>query len=607
MTSQAPNDHSQTILLIEPESSRRKVIAQALSESSYEVIPAVDAAEGARYLPATPRAVVVVPVELLNDELLAPQLAPEASGDHTVIALGPAEAEEEVPRRFVFLSISGLSPLTFLQQLRLILLGRRVRLEADAELETLVGELSQRPFSELLMSLGSQQLSGRVESPDGVLWLEEGNPVCAALVGPDGLPTAASEGRGVKIFCRLARRNSGPVRVRLRPSFGWPGHHAAPEVNLEDDLLMLLDKALQDLRDDMPPLRSRVRVQPAAQRAVGLGGLDEQLLEAAEQAGTVERLLDISPATDGRILDALIRLAQQGLVSFDEPRAAVAIVTDSTADLPRALARRHGIQVVPLKVHFGDRTYRDGRDLRPRQFFELLESGAHHPSSEPPDPADFATVYDSLPEGQEALSIHISAKLSQTSAHAQQGASGYPVQTVDSGVVSLTLGMMALLAARAAARGLGAEESAQLVQRWSRDSRSLFVVDTLEYLARGGRIGKAQAWIGGVLGIKPILGVQNGEIVPVDKVRGGRKAQPRIADLFSQQLPSDHPMIAGVVHAKAPVWADRLRQLLSERFSIQEVVVSEMGPVVGTHAGPGAVGACLVPVSEQDLPLIAPL
>jgi len=135
----------------------------------------------------------------------------------------------------------------------------------------------------------------------------------------------------------------------------------------------------------------------------------------------------------------------------------------------------------------------------------------------------------------------------------------------------------------------------------------LFVVDTLDHLVRGGRVGKAQALVGRALGVKPILGLVDGEVVAVDRVRGGRAAHPRLVELFAQRLRPGEPVVVAVGHAKAPLWADRLRALLAERFVVSELLVSEIGPVVGTHAGPGTVGAAIFQPQGDEPQLLAPL
>jgi len=132
------------------------------------------------------------------------------------------------------------------------------------------------------------------------------------------------------------------------------------------------------------------------------------------------------------------------------------------------------------------------------------------------------------------------------------------------------------------------------------------VVDTLEYLARGGRIGKARAMFGNILGIKPILSVVEGEIVPVDRVRGGRAAHPKLIELFRQRIDPKRPVVVTVAHAKAPVWADRLRGLVEKSFQVREILTAEMGPVVAANAGPGTVGAAVFQPTEEEMELIGP-
>ncbi|MCL4838231.1 MAG: DegV family protein, partial [Thermoanaerobaculia bacterium] len=178
----------------------------------------------------------------------------------------------------------------------------------------------------------------------------------------------------------------------------------------------------------------------------------------------------------------------------------------------------------------------------------------------------------------------------------------------DSRSVSVGLGLQALFAARLAARGAGVGEIVERVGSMRERIHVLFVVDTLEYLARGGRIGRARALVGGLLGIKPILGVVDGEVAAVERVRGGRRAHPRMLELFEQRVDRARPVIAAVAHANAPMWADRLRALLESALDVRELLVAEIGPVVGTHAGPGTVGAALFqPADEAELARLAPL
>jgi DegV family protein with EDD domain len=297
------------------------------------------------------------------------------------------------------------------------------------------------------------------------------------------------------------------------------------------------------------------------------------------------------------------------------------VVTDSTSDLPPDLARAHGIQIVPLLVLFGDRVYHDGIDLRPKEFYEQLETGPVHPRTNPPSQADFLEVYRALAPHKDLVSIHISEKLSQTVVHARAAAeAGLPelqkergeaervaLRVVDSNNASLGLGMLALFAARMARRGMEPDAIVDRLESMRGRIQVLFAVNTLEFLARGGRIGKGRAFLGNLLGIKPILGVVDGEVTAVDKVRGGRAAQPRLIELFREKVDPQRPVVVSIAHAKAPVWADRLRALVQKSFDVAELIVAEMGPVVGTHAGPGTVGAALFQPTEEELPLVAPL
>jgi len=293
-------------------------------------------------------------------------------------------------------------------------------------------------------------------------------------------------------------------------------------------------------------------------------------------------------------------------------------VTDSTADLPAHVARAHGIEVMPLWIRFGSSNYRDGIDLSPHSFYELLEKRADHPTTEPPSDEDFAKVYTDL-AGREVLSLHVSRRMSETLERARRGAHHASEQldpgvrgetrfeVVDSEAVSLVLGFQAIFAARMAARGLGLDDIVRRLAAIRPRLQALFVVDTLEYLVRGGRIGRAQGWIGGLLGIKPILGLAEGEVAPVTRIRGGRAAQLKVVELLKERLPLERPVIAGIVHSNAPVWADRMRRRLETTLNLSELLVAEMGPVVGTHVGPGMVGVVAFQPSEEEAPLLFPL
>ena len=297
-------------------------------------------------------------------------------------------------------------------------------------------------------------------------------------------------------------------------------------------------------------------------------------------------------------------------------RNSTAIVVDSTADLPPAMAEQYRIQVVPLSVLFGKEIYKDGVDLRPAAFYELLQERKRtHPETSPPTKGEFAAAYRQIIGRSDIVSVHISEKMSKTVVNARaaaaEGANEFAgarataaIEVVDGLQVSTGLALLAVIAARFAQRRIEAAEIRKRIEAIRPRIHLLFVVDTLEYLARGGRIGQAQAWIGGLLGIKPILGVRGGEVVPVDRVRGGSNAQRRLVELLKEQVDPGRPVIAGIGHAAAGEWAGRLRALLREAFEIAELIENEIGPVVGTHVGPGCVGATIFQPTEDELALL---
>jgi DegV family protein with EDD domain len=634
-----------SVLVIDPESSRRRALSRGLAEMGYEVIPAVDQAQGRRFVDEIEPGVVVVPLAVLGGDDLSHYArgGGAASGEQRVLlVLGRSEREgQELPENVRFLatddllagdgadSDSGSDSATaadagaavrgVVERVHLVLLGRELGVEPDLRLESLVGDFALTPLLELLRGLRAAGVTGRLVHGSGEIRVEAGEVV------------GASSGRthGLKAFCRLSYLDQGPFRVllgELPGAAGSPPVAGPPASNGDEplrlDLKSLIIQALEDRVHDAPDARSRVRLEIGSALFEGRFTPGEKaLLAAVPGSATVGRLLEALPATDGEILRDLERLRERGVVVLEEPEAAVSVVTDSTADLPAELARAHGIRVVPLLVLFGERIYHDGVDIRPRELYEQLAAGKVHPRTNPPLKGDFIDVYRGLAARQDIVSVHISGRLSQTVVQARaavidsaaltrlRGEADPPlaIEVVDSGQVSLGLGMLALFAARMARRRLAAGDIARRLEAMRDRVHVLFVVDTLDYLARGGRIGKARALLGNLLGIKPILGVVGGEVVAVERVRGGRAAHPRLIELFRERVKAGRPVMVGVAHAKAPVWADRLRASIETSFRVGELVMTEIGPVVGTHAGPGLVGAAMFQPTAEELPLIAPL
>jgi DegV family protein with EDD domain len=271
-----------------------------------------------------------------------------------------------------------------------------------------------------------------------------------------------------------------------------------------------------------------------------------------------------------------------------------AIVLDSTADFPEGPHRFPNWRIVPLYVRFGDQSFRDYEELAPGAFYERLRRVAVSPTTSQPTPGDFLATYEELAGYARVLSLHIPQKMSGTVESARRAAEELGdgrVRAIDSGSVSAGLAMLALAVQRRLERGTTDAEINELVERFRRESRVIWTVDTLEFLAKGGRIGKAAAMAGTLLNIKPILGIEDGEVVPLKRVRGAHKAFLEFAEAFEAGSRDTPRLRVGIAHAEAP---DRLAALreLAARVRPQAVIDIEtmLGAVVGTHSGPGAVG-----------------
>ena len=269
-----------------------------------------------------------------------------------------------------------------------------------------------------------------------------------------------------------------------------------------------------------------------------------------------------------------------------------AIVLDSTADFPDA-AQRPSWAIVPLYVRFGDDALRDYVDLTPHEFYDRLQAAEELPSTSQPTPQDFLDAYERLAGFERILSLHISGKLSGTveSARLAAAEAGDRVRVIDTGTVCAAIAMLALAIERRLERGTSDEEVDELVARHMRDAGLLFTLETLTYLARGGRIGKARAMAGQLLNVKPILAIVDGEVEPVGRVRGSAKALAELVSRFEVETGDSPGLRVGIAHGDAPERAEALKELvLRTRPQAQIEIVTTLGAVVGTHAGPGTVG-----------------
>ena len=276
--------------------------------------------------------------------------------------------------------------------------------------------------------------------------------------------------------------------------------------------------------------------------------------------------------------------------------ANTAIVLDSTADLPDARERFPNWRVVPLYVRFGDETFRDYVDLGPDEFYARLRDSRVQPATSQPTPGDFVRVYEELVQSYDrVLSLQISSTLSGTFASAETAAAsaGAAVRVIDTRTATVAIALLALAIERRLERGTSDEEVDALVARFASEHRLIATVDTLDYLARGGRIGRAAAFAGTLLDVKPIIEVAGGEVLPLKRVRGSRKAVAELARLFAEAVADGPGLRVGIAQAAAPQRAQQLEEAVrSVRPQAQLELTTALGPVVGTHAGPGAVGLC---------------
>jgi DegV family protein with EDD domain len=272
-----------------------------------------------------------------------------------------------------------------------------------------------------------------------------------------------------------------------------------------------------------------------------------------------------------------------------------AVVLDSTADFPDAQERFPNFRTVPLYVRFGDESFKDYVEMTADRFYERLQTDPELPTTSQPTPGDFLATFEELAGRYERiLSIQISSTLSGTFASAQSAAEllgGDAVRVIDSRTASAAIAMLGLGVQRRLERGTTDDEIDEFVAHYKREHHLLFTVNTLEYLARGGRIGRAAAFAGNLLNVKPILTIRDGEVIPIKRVRGNAKAFAEFRQMFEATSTDSPQLKVGIAHAAAPDRLAALRELVEHvRPNAVIEMATALGPVVGTHAGPGTVG-----------------
>ncbi|MGE5485844.1 MAG: DegV family protein [Ignavibacteriales bacterium] len=277
--------------------------------------------------------------------------------------------------------------------------------------------------------------------------------------------------------------------------------------------------------------------------------------------------------------------------------AGISVVTDSTSDISPQTAAGENIVVVPLSVLMGGRSYLDGVDITPSQFYPMLEASRELPKTSQVTPEHFISTYKPLLDsGNSVVSVHISGGLSSTVESARAAARSLDpsrIRVVDSRSISYGIGFLALEARRAVREGLGLDAIAERLDRVRKTIEVFFTLDTLEYLHKGGRIGKVAALLGGLLDIKPVIRVEDGIYVPAGKVRTRKQAMESLLQHVKEKA-AGRPVRVAVGHGRAAEAASTLREMVKRSLHVcGDVSVFEVGPVIGSHTGPGTLGIAM--------------
>lgn len=335
----------------------------------------------------------------------------------------------------------------------------------------------------------------------------------------------------------------------------------------------------------------------------------------------VEEILTDESIDKQKVSTVLLKLvAENILVPGDEKRTAgqILLVTDSAADLPEQLVRDRNIVVVPLTVAVDGREYRDGVDISSSEFYQILSRSKSFPQTAPPSPEAFHQIFVDNIGGKDILGIFLSRRMSKTFDTANQVVRknfntylkqrrGNPINSermridlIDSRQVSMGTALLVLEASDKIRAGWPITRIKTHIEKMAEEVRVFFMVDNLDYLARGGRIGRAHAMLGNFFGFKPILGMTEGGVDAKSRAFGGKRAERKLIELMKDDLKGTTKEIRiGICHADAQQKADHIRELIASVFSAKEHVVSYFGPTVGSHTGPGAVGVAWLAMPPQ--------
>ena len=272
----------------------------------------------------------------------------------------------------------------------------------------------------------------------------------------------------------------------------------------------------------------------------------------------------------------------------------VAIITDSTVNLPENFVKDYSITVLPQVLIWGEQIFEDGIDITPSEFYKRLKSSKQSPSTSQVTPKSFLNAFaDLLAQDYQILCILVSEKLSGTISSALQAKESYleaPIEIVDSNTISLAMGFVVLTVAEALKAGADLLQAKALAEQARENVGVVFAVNTLEFLHRGGRIGGGSRFLGTALNIKPILEVTGGRVEGVERVRTRSKSLTRLVELAEERIAGRSPVRLGALHADALPDAMQVLSQASARIDSQQTLLTEVSPVIGTHAGPGTVG-----------------
>lgn len=338
----------------------------------------------------------------------------------------------------------------------------------------------------------------------------------------------------------------------------------------------------------------------------------DQILSLMENGSPVNQILESCILPPEQTSALILQLITAGVISPVTAEAStekkVLVVTDSASDLPVNLAKQLGIELVPLQIQFGENRFSDGVDINPATFYRLLSTSKEQPTTAPPRPEDFHKIFESAIGQQDILFIHLSSRMSKTGEIAAQTVRKYfntylrkrkesgkgnrfRIEIIDSQQVSMGTALLVIEAAECARKGWSLDKIQEHILKCRDHVRVNFMVDKLDYLAKGGRIGRGSAFLGNLFGLKPILGMTEGGVNARSRSLGGRFAQRKLIDAMKKELnPAEQNIRIGICHGAAPEKAEKLRILIGEIFPTLTCLISDFGPTVGAHTGPGAVG-----------------